>query len=242
MVSEEPGGAIRFTRAGMLRGMHGSNTIMLAFAPFGVVAGIAAQEHGLSLLEAALMSAFVFAGSAQLLVLSTWTVPASVIAATFAALVINLRFALMGPVLAPWLDRVRGWRLWLSLFLMADQNWALSVNDLRNGGCDAGYLFGSGVTLWFAWLISSIAGYAVGAALKPAPGHPLFFAALATFIGMLVLLYRGRGDIFPWVVAAAVALAVARLLPGTPWYIVAGAITGSALAAWRDIRNGTAPA
>lgn len=225
----------------MVRGMHGSNSIMLAFAPFGVVAGIAAQEHGLSVLEAALMSAFVFAGSAQLLVLSTWTMPASVIAATFAALVINLRFALMGPVLAPWLDRLRGWRLWLSLFGMADQNWALSVNELRTGGRDAGYLFGSGLTLWVAWIISTLAGFALGAALKPAPGHPLFFAALATFIGMLVLLYRGRADILPWIVAAIVALLVSHFVPGT-WYIVAGALAGSAIAAWRDVRDGNAPA
>ena len=226
----------------MMRGMHGSNSIMLAFAPFGVVAGIAAQGHGLSVLEAVLMSAFVFAGSAQLLVLSAWTVPAPVIAATFAALVINLRFALMGPVLAPWLDRLRGWRLWLSLFGMADQNWALSVNDVRSGGRDAGYLFGSGLTLWFAWIVSTVAGFALGAALKPAPGHPLFFAALATFVGMLVLLYRGRSDILPWIVAAIVALGVARLVPGTPWYIVAGALAGSAIAAWRDVRGGNVTA
>jgi predicted branched-subunit amino acid permease len=224
------------------RGIYGSNTIVLAIAPFGVVAGIAAQGHGLSLLEAVLMSAFVFAGSAQLLVLSTWTVPPAVIAATFAALVINLRFALMGPVLAPWLDRLRGWRLWLSLFLMVDQNWALAVTDLRAGGRDAGYLFGSGIVMWVAWVIATIAGFALGAALKPSPGHPLFFAALATFVGLLVLLYRGRSDVAPWIVAAGVALIVARVLPGTPWYIVAGAVSGSAIAAWRDVRRGTAPA
>jgi hypothetical protein len=32
------------------------------------------------------------------------------------------------------------------------------------------------------------------------------------------------------------------VLPGTPWYIVAGAVSGSAIAAWRDVRRGTAPA
>ena len=233
---------VRFTRDGMMRGLYGSGSIMPAFAPFGLVAGVVAQGHGLTLLESLVMSAFVFAGSAQLIALSTWTIPASVAAATFAAFVINLRFALMGPVLAPWLDTLRGWRLWTSLFLMVDQNWALSVNDLRRGGCDAGYLFGSGLTLWIAWVISTAIGYSIGAVLKPAPGHPLFFAALATFIGMLVLLYRGRTDVLPWIVSAGVALVVARLVPGQPWYIVAGALAGSIVAAMRDVRRAQAPA
>lgn len=226
----------RFSRAAVLAGVRRTIPVQIGVVPFGLVAGIVAQGNGLSPLEAALMSAIVYAGSAQLLVLSHWAVPAPVLGAAVATLIVNLRLALMGPVLAPWLDRVRGWRLWASLFVMTDQNWALSVAEMQAGRFDAGYLFGSGVLMWLVWVVSSMMGYVVGSAVRPPPGHPIFFAALAVFVSILVLMWRGKRDVLPWVVAGAVALLVARLWPGASWHIVAGALAGSAVGAWRDER------
>ncbi|HWK46047.1 MAG TPA: AzlC family ABC transporter permease [Stellaceae bacterium] len=223
-----------FTGAGVLRGARASGPIVIATIPFGLVAGIAAQGQGLSLTDAVLMSVIVFAGSAQLLVLAAWTHPAPILAASFAAFVVNLRLALMGPVLAPWLDRLRGWRLWGSLFFLTDQNWALSVTDMRSGGRDAAFLMGSGLTLWVVWVSGTALGHLVGATLHPSPGHPLFFAALAVFVAMLVGMWRGYGDAMPWMVAALVAVGVAWLLPGTSWHIIAGALAGSLAGALRD--------
>ena len=62
----------------------------------------------------------------------------------------------------------------------------------------------------------------------------MFFAALAVFVAILVPMWRGRADALPWVVAAGVALLVSRLLPGTSWHIVAGALAGAGAGAWRD--------
>lgn len=214
--------------------MRLSVPLLIGSAPFGVVCGIVAQGAGLSYLETFLMSAMVYAGSAQLVALATWTHPASALAAGFAAFVVNLRLALMGPVLAPWLDRVRGWRLWTSLFVMADQNWALAVRAMTNGERDAAQLLGSGVPMLIAWVASSMLGRVLGAGLRPAPGHPIFFAALAVFICMLVSLWRGRQDALPWSVAGGTALVTARLLPHSTWYIVAGALAGSLAGAIRD--------
>lgn len=223
-----------FTRAAASLGVRRTLPFLAALTPFGLVCGIAAQGQGLSLLEASLMSGLVFAGSAQLLVLGQWAHPAPVLAAASAAFAINLRMALMGPVLAPWLDRVRGWRLWGSLFVMADQNWAMSVQEMREGRGDAACLFGSGVLLWVVWLLTTAAGHALGAALRPPAGHPVFFAALAVFVAILVPMWRGRGDALPWLVAAGVGVFVSRLLPGASWHIVAGALAGAVAGAWRD--------
>ena len=73
-----------------------------------------------------------------------------------------MRLAPMGAALAPWLDRLRGWRLWGSLFLMNDQNWALSVTRMQAGRDDAGFLFGSGLAMWAVWVLTTAAGHAVG--------------------------------------------------------------------------------
>ena len=225
---------VTFTWAGFRRGVRLSLPLLIGTAPFGVVCGIVAQGVGLSYLETLLMSVFVYAGSAELVAMATWTHPASPLAAGFAAMVVNLRLALMGPVLAPWLDRLRGWRLWGSLFVMVDQNWALSVRAMNEGERDAALLAGMGVPMLAGWLVTSMLGRVLGAGLRPAPGHPIFFAALAVFICMLVTLWRGRRDVLPWAVAGGVALAVSRLLPHTSWYIVAGAIAGSLAGAVRD--------
>lgn len=226
-----------FTTAGVMRGVRQSLPVLLGMIPFGLVAGVAAHGAGMSLLEITLMSGIVFAGSAQLVALGIWSHPPDLLSVTLAAFVVNLRLALMGPVLAPWLDHLRGWRLWGSLFLMVDQNWAMSVAEINNGNRDAGYLLGSGLTFWVMWTGASAAGHILGAQMQPQPGHPLFFAALAVFVAMLVQMWRGRLDIVPWLVAALVSTGVAQLLPGTFWYIVAGAIAGSIVGGIRDDRR-----
>lgn len=223
-----------FTRAAFWAGVRAAVPIQLAVIPFGAVCGVVSQSAGLSLAEAVLMSATVYAGSAQLLALGHWASPAPVLAAGVAAFVVNLRLALMGPVLSPWLNRVRGWRLWLSLYVMADQNWAMAVAEQQAGRWDAAFLLGSGVLMWLMWVLSTAAGHVLGATLQPAPGHPLFFAALAVFVAILVPMWRGRADALPWAIAALVSVTLSRLLPGTSWYIVGGALAGSAAGVWRD--------
>lgn len=226
----------RFSSAAMLAGARRSVPMQIGVIPFGLVVGILAQGQGLSLLEAVLMSGLCYAGSAQLLALGHWGVPAPVFGAAASAFVVNLRLALMGPVIAPWLDRVRGWRLWGSLFVMADQNWALSVPEMQAGRWDVGFLFGSGLLMWVVWVASTAGGHLVGGAVRPPPGHPLFFATLAVFLALLVTMWRGRRDLLPWVVAGISAALIARLLPGTSWHIVGGALVGSAIGVWRDRR------
>jgi branched chain amino acid efflux pump len=224
----------RFSRAAMLAGARRSLPMQIGVVPFALVVGIQGQGQGLSLLEITLMSALCYAGSAQLLALGQWSVPAPVLAAATAAFIVNLRLALMGPVIGPWLDRLRGWRLWASLFVMADQNWALSVPEMRGGRWDAGFLFGSGALMWLVWVVFTAVGHLVGSAIQPPPGHPIFFAALAVFVSILVLMWRGRRDVVPWAAAGAAALLIARLLPGTSWHIVGGALVGSAIGVARD--------
>ena len=216
----------RFSAAAVRLGGRRSLPLVAGLIPFGLVAGLLAQGQGLSLAEAGLMSGLCYAGSAQILALTHWAVPAPVAAAALAAFVVNLRLVLMGPVLAPWLDRLRGWRLLASLFMMADQNWALSVEAMRRGEADAGFLFGSGAVMWVMWVATTLAGHALGRVVSPPPGHPLFFAALAVFVALLVPMWRGRADALPWVVAAAASTGASLLLPGS-WYIVIGALAGS---------------
>ena len=232
----EARGPVTFTASGFRDGVRMVLPLLPSFAPFGLVVGVLAAGEGLSLLEAGLMSAMVFAGTSQLVALGAWGSPVPVLAVTLAVFVINLRMAPMSAALAPWFHGLRGWRLWASLFTVTDHSFALSVNEMRRGRRDAAFLLGLGLPGWLWWVAMVCLGHALAAVVELRPGHPLLFAGLATLCALLVTLWRGRGDLMPWGVAAAAALAVQAIGLGQPWPVLAGALAGSAAGAWRDLR------
>lgn len=219
------------------RGARAALAITLGLMPFGLVVGVVADAKGLSLLETLLMSGLVFGGTSQLVALELWAEPAPILAGTLAALVVNLRLAPMGAALAPLLDRLRGIRLWGTLAVLVDTSFALTVAELRAGRRDAGFLLGASLMMWLNWMVMCGIGHSFGAAVRLPPGHPVFFAASATLLAILVPIWRGRGDLLPWVVAGVVALAVHATGVGPPWPVLGGALAGAAAGAAAERRR-----
>ena len=226
-----------FTRAGFWRGAYRALPLALGLAPFGFVTGLVTAHHGLSLLDCILMNGTVYAGAAQLVALANWTHPAPIVAAAFAAFVVNIRFALMGPVLAPWLDGLSPAGRYASLALLVDHPWAISVADIRRGGKDAALFVGLSLPIWAGWMVASTVGFCLARTLNLPPHHPIFFGALAAFLALLVPLWRSKADILPWLVAGGVAAAAAQSLPHTSWYILIGALSGCLTGAIMDRRR-----
>jgi predicted branched-subunit amino acid permease len=227
---------VLFTSQGFWRGVRMAASVAPAMLPFGLVVGVIAAARGLSTLEITLMSALVFAGTSQLVALELWAEPAPLLAATLAAFVINMRLAPMGAALAPWLDRLRGWKLWGTLATLVDNSFAMAVADQRAGGRDAALLLGVGLGLWVCWVTSTILGHLFAGLIRLPPGHPIFFASLATMVALMVPLWRGRADALPWAAAGLVALGVSQAGLGQPWPVLGGALAGAALGAWREGR------
>jgi len=232
------GSPVVFTRHGFWRGVGISLPVVPAMAPFGLIVGVLADSRGLSWLETVLMSALVFAGTSQIVALELWTDPAPILGATLAAFVINLRLAPMGAALSPWLDRLRGVRLWGTLATLVDNGFAIAIADQRQGGKDAALLLGVGLTFWVFWIMACAVGHGFSGLVALPPGHPIFFASVATLIALMVPLWRGRSELFPWSVAAVAALTASHLMHlGQPWPVLAGAIIGAAAGAWNDQRD-----
>jgi 4-azaleucine resistance transporter AzlC len=234
-MSESNKPPVAFTRAGMAAGALRTLPVATGGLAFGVFYGFLAGQNGLTLLESILMSGWVFAGASQFLSVELWGDPLPVGALIATVLVINARHILMGATLGPWLKHIPPWKAYGSLYFMTDESWGLSVADIRNGGRDAAFLLGSGLTLFLFWNTGTILGRVFGEMLPDLNRYGIDFLGTAFFVALLAGFWRGRGDLIPWIVAAAVALVMERYVPGT-WYILGGALAGSLVGAWRHVR------
>jgi len=171
------------------------------------------------------MSVLVFAGSAQTIAVGLWATPLPILPIVLTTAIVNSRNLLLGSALRPWLGRLSPHRVYPTLFFMADENWALSIEHFTKSGPDGAFLLGSGLALYVAWVGSTLVGRLAGAAIPNPALFGLDFAFTAVFIALLVGMWRGRASVLPWLVAALVAVAAAHWLPGK-WYILLGGLAG----------------
>jgi 4-azaleucine resistance transporter AzlC len=226
-------------------GMRRSLPLALGVAAFGLVWGTLAGQAGLSPAESVLMSALVFAGAAQFVVLPLWNATSelplgAIVAAT---LVVNLRFVLMSATMLPLFQREQPRWPWAKAFLISDENWALASADMARGRGSVRLLLGSGVVIYASWVLSCTAGRFAGALIGEPARWGLDFAFTASFLALLTGMWSGKWNALPWVVAAATALLAQAVLPGS-WYIVVGGACGSLAGAWTSAggpQDGAAP-
>lgn len=230
---------VRFDRRGLLEGARESWPIALGVFTYGLVFGLLARQAGLGAAGALSMSAFVFAGASQFVALGLWGPDLPFTGIVVTTLVVNLRHVLMGAALGPWFSRLTPLQAYGSLFFMNDESWALTLSRAGRGGeINGAYLLGSGLTVYAAWLSATLAGRLAVAGLDDPARWGLDFAFTAVFLSLLLGLRRGRSDLLPWLVAAAVSYFTSRTLPGK-WHILAGALAGSLAAAliWKPAED-----
>ncbi len=227
---------ITFALSGVLLGAKRTIPIAISAFTIGIVFGVLARQARLSVVDALLMSGLVYAGASQFVALSLWTtIPFPVTTIIVTTFIVNMRHLLMGASLRPWFTKLSPWKVYLSVFFMVDESWAMTMSDFARGGRDAGFLFGSGLILYLAWVSSTIIGRTIGAWIQNPAQWGLDFAFTAVFTALLVGMWKGKSNLLPWIVAAVVAVAAAHWLPGK-WYILLGGIVGSVAGAFTDAK------
>lgn len=168
------------------RGIKDVAPLLLGVIPFGLVAGVAAVNAGLTLEQALGMSVIVFAGASQLAALELigQDAPLTVIVAT--AVVINLRMLMYSASIAPYFRSLRGRVRGAAAYLLTDQAYALSVSVYRSDGAidRLGYYLGAAATLWIVWQLSTVAGVLIQAGVPDGLG--LDFAVPLVFLALLI--------------------------------------------------------
>jgi predicted branched-subunit amino acid permease len=218
--------AAPFTRAGIRRGFVLAQPLGFGIFVYGVVFGVLAAAARLSALEALLMSAAVYSGSAQLAALQSWSGAALVAPVVMAILLMNARYVLYGAALRPWLGGLGPMRTYPALFFLGDGNWALSMKERAAGQDDAGFVLGSGVAMFLPWCLGTLAGHLGGGLVADAAAFGLDFMLVAFSAAFAVAMWRGRADIACAGVAAIVAVALS-FVAATGWVIVAAGIASA---------------
>jgi 4-azaleucine resistance transporter AzlC len=210
-----------------LLGMRLFTPLAISIAAYGVVWGVLAGQKGMSVLEVALMSGLVFAGASQFVALEMWT-PGNlpILSIVVAVGIVNLRLLLMTATLRPLTAHLPLPRALAAMFVVSDEQWALTMAEVKKGTGSVAFLLGTGLFSWFSWMSSTVVGRLVGALIDDPARYGLDFAFTATFLALLLGMWRGRMDIVPWAVAALAAIAASRLIEGN-WYIIIGGIAGS---------------
>ena len=231
-------GARYLSAAGFAEGVRLSAQAIPVMALFGTAYGAFAAQKGLGLLEATLMSAFMFAGASQFVATEMWTEPltASVIATLcLITATVNMRFMLMTASLRPWLGGFPAWQTYPAMALLTEPGWLIAMRYRAAGGTDHSIVLSSGIALWLVWIAATAIGYLLGAVVADPRRYALDLVMPVFFTVMLVPLWSGSRRAFAWIVAGAVALVTAELVSGS-WYIIAGTVAGTFTAGLIDER------
>ena len=205
----------------LLAGVRATLPLLLGLIPFGLVAGIAAVNAGLSPAQAVGLSAIVFAGAAQLAAIDLLGRDASLAVVVLTAVVINLRMMMYSASIAPYFESFR--RRWavVSSYLLTDMSYALAITEFRNDPEThrRWYYLGAAVAMWGVWQIATAVGALLGTNVPSEWG--IGFAVPLVFLSLLVSDVSDR----PRVVAAVVGGGVAVL--GGAWPLNLGLVGGA---------------
>ncbi|GAB3325725.1 branched-chain amino acid ABC transporter permease [Haloplanus rallus] len=224
---------------GFLDGVRATLPLLLGLIPFGLVAGVAAVDAGLSPAQAVGLSAVVFAGASQLATVDLLAQDASLAVVVLTAVVINLRMSMYSASIAPYFEALR--RRWSAAyaFLLTDMSYALAIAEFTDGDGDADsttapnggstgedgavrdrwYYFGAAAFMWLVWQLATVVGVVLGASIPESWG--VSFAVPLVFLSLLVPELSDR----PRIVAALVGGSVA--VAGAGWPLNLGLLGGA---------------
>jgi 4-azaleucine resistance transporter AzlC len=202
--------------------------IAVAGFAFAVSFGVLARASGINAVEAIVMSATTFAGSAQFAIASILGVGGGIASAIAAATLLNARYAPISVSVAPVFVGGKLQRL-LESQLIVDESWAMSRR--ADGRYDRRLLVGAGLVLYVCWVGGTALGAIVGEALGDPASLGLDAAFPALFLAILVTQVHSRRALAAAVLGGTIALALVPIAPaGVP--IVAAA--AACLLGWKQ--------
>ena len=212
----------------MRAGFIASLALVPSVFVYGTVFGGLAVQSGLWPLEVWAMSLLVFAGASQFVAVPMIAAGAPVLAVVVTTYVINMRHYLMAATLAP---SFRGFRRpWLALIAHLINDESFAVASARSRPPDAGVYLGSAAAISGSFVVGVVVGTLLGGLVDRPERYGLDFAFPAVFLSLVAVQLRRRSDWLIAIGAAALAVALALVLPGN-WHILIAGLAASLVGA-----------
>lgn len=205
-------------RAEWRRGFVAIMPLWIGVVPFGVTYGVIARQAGFGGWETQASSLLIFAGSAQMAMISLFDRGAAPLAIVLTALVLNLRHVLYGLSLVRELgsEPARPRPAFLAPFL-TDESYGMTVADGNSavpGRRADAFLFGASVSLYLVYALATLAGVSLGGVLPDADDLGLELVFPLSFLVLLLPLVRGSRSLLVAVLSAIAVLAAGRVFDG----------------------------
>ncbi|XAY07235.1 Inner membrane protein YgaZ [Paraconexibacter sp. AEG42_29] len=205
----------------------------IAGSALSISFGVLAREAGFSAVAAIVMSAIVFAGSAQFTVVSIIAAGGGFGAAVSAAALMNSRFLPMGIALGPSLAGGR-WSRAAQGQTVVDASWAMA--NQGEGRFDRWFLFGATSVQYVSWVGGTVIGALGGSVIGDPDRLGLDAVYPAFFLALLVSELRDRRSRGVALAGSVIALALVPIAPaGVP-------VLAASAAAIIGLRPGPEPA
>jgi len=171
-----------------IQGVKDCVPTLLGYISIGLAFGVVGSASGLSVLEIALLTILIYAGSAQFIfcALLLTSSPASAIIVTI--FVVNLRHLLMSLTLAPHFTRYSMLRNVGFGTLLTDETFGVAVTkQMQTGKLYGKWMDGLNLTAYIFWILSCVSGAFLGQWVANPEQWGLDFALVAMFVALLVL-------------------------------------------------------
>lgn len=194
-----------------------ASVVILGISVLGLGLGIILNAHGLPIWTAPLLSALVFAGSVEFLMVGMVSAGTPLASIALTVFLVNARHLVYG--LSYPLHSVKGfWAKALAIHTLCDEAFALNSGPDRNERSGARILWVN-VLIYVSWILSVILGYVLGASfLSDLKGVDFVMVAIFTVLAMDG--YRANPDRVT-ALFVAVSAAVALIFAPSSFLVVA---------------------
>ena len=220
------------------KGLSSGLPIALGYLPYGIAYGLIAKETGLTFVQTLTMSAFVYAGTAQFLIVSMMHSFQPTLSIIFTVFMVNSRYILMSGALVPAMKQWDHLSRFLISYYVSDETFVVLSQRSENHPLSRSYATGVNSTALIGWLLSSLIGYRVGDVIN-LKQFGFDFALIAVLVALAALMIKNRLSLLIGIVSATITIAL-HLVGLQKVSILLGALLASALGilyTWNKTRS-----
>ncbi|GAA0831036.1 AzlC family ABC transporter permease [Bifidobacterium pullorum subsp. gallinarum] len=224
-----------------LQGFKDCIPTLLGYLSIGFAAGVVERTAGFSLLEIALISLLLYAGSGQFIAAGMLAAASPVISIIITIFFVNARHLLLSAAIAPYFKGLSTGKSFFIGSLLTDETFgvaAVKATEQKRLGYQ--WMVGLNITAYLFWCAANVAGGLVGEWIPDPEQFGLDFALPGMFIGLLALQWLSRKkyklDFMVVIIAVIAVVAFSTMMPGSAAVIAAilvAATAGMVMERWK---------